>query len=300
MREASVPARGHFGILPLVHNSACDESALSSHTLLNIRILSRDSEFVYILNRLLIIQFTQLFFFFFFFFSWTRSETIRRKYTSLLVVPLELLLPPSRLRWMSVRHFSTHKRVESDQHAAWTMRLRKFIVWPAWKVSSKDYRLVSCTRCRRRLFAGRPMSSSNISSIERRKWNQLWLSRRNFLYRLTTINLRSNLYTLFYRKIHQKSWTKHQAPVSIPRVPHRPFRTRANCRQCQTALFTLTQCTRTTVRITRISRTSDPTHNFISPCSSIPSTNILSFLARSRSKVESSTQIVDQVLVIWT
>lgn len=47
MCEARVPARRHFGVLPIIHDAACDESALPSHTLLNVWILSRDGKIVY-------------------------------------------------------------------------------------------------------------------------------------------------------------------------------------------------------------------------------------------------------------
>jgi hypothetical protein len=42
----------HFGVLSLLHDTACDESALPSHTLLDVWVLSRDGEFwLLILSR---------------------------------------------------------------------------------------------------------------------------------------------------------------------------------------------------------------------------------------------------------
>lgn len=129
-------------------------------------------------------------------------------------------------------------------------------------------------RCQQLQFAGQPTSSSNTFWFEQRKWSRMCHCHR---LRLTTINLQSNLYTLFYRKIHQKSWAKYQAPVSTPPTHHRPYPTLGNCRQCQTVSSMLTPCTKIIVQ--HIWQTSEPTHNFtIFSCSKFNRNLTLSFV----------------------
>lgn len=184
------------------------------------------------------------------------------------------------------------------------MRWGKCIASRASKDSSKVCRLACSTRCRRQPCAGPRMSSSSICWIERKRRSRWWrrwrlwpspLHRRRSRYRLTTINQRSNLCTLFYKKIHQKSWTIYQAPVSTRRQIHpQPCPIRASSPQCPTESSTPIQCTRTIVQLS-IWQTFDRTHNLI-----FAHRLKILFHFRFISRAPPSKYIVDRVLVIWT
>lgn len=55
MREESFSTRGHFSILSFIHNSACDESALPSHTFHNVRVFTRNGKMFYLEYAFLLI-----------------------------------------------------------------------------------------------------------------------------------------------------------------------------------------------------------------------------------------------------